>query len=365
MVNKWENEYTPDEVSHPGGTLKDLLDEKGMNQAQLAERTGRPKKTINEIIKGKTGITPETAIQLERVLGAPASFWIKRQCQYDESVARRNAREKLKEHLDWLNTIPVKEMIKVEWIPALNEPTEILNAVLTFFGVNSPSEWEAVWQNPQGAYRQSAAFEKKPEANSVWLRKGEIEAGKIGCNAYDPALFRQRLKEIRSLIRHDPEIFESRVVEGCAEAGVAVVFVPPLKDVPVYGVTRWMTPEKALIQLSLRGKYEDILWFTFFHETAHILKHGKKEVFVESVGFTEEKEEEADVFASNFLIPAGEWRRFIQSGKYKAKQAVLAFSDDLDISPAIIVGRLQHEGLLPYTHMNDLRRRYKFKDENN
>jgi len=95
MVNKWENEYRPDEVSHPGGTLKDLLDEKGMNQAQLAERTGRPKKTINEIIKGKTGITPETSIQLERVLGAPASFWIKRQCQYDESVARRNAREKL------------------------------------------------------------------------------------------------------------------------------------------------------------------------------------------------------------------------------------------------------------------------------
>ena len=47
MVNKWENEYTPDEVSHPGGTLKDLLDEKGMNQAQFAERTGRPKKTIN------------------------------------------------------------------------------------------------------------------------------------------------------------------------------------------------------------------------------------------------------------------------------------------------------------------------------
>lgn len=71
------------------------------------------------------------------------------------------------------------------------------------------------------------------------------------------------------------------------------------------------------------------------------------------------------MFASNFLIPAGEWRRFIQSGKYKAKQAVLAFSDDLDISPAIVIGRLQHEGLLPYTHMNDLRRRYKFKEENN
>jgi HTH-type transcriptional regulator/antitoxin HigA len=353
MVNKWVNEYTPVDVSHPGGTLKDLLDEKGMNQAQLAERTGRPKKTINEIIKGKTGITPETAIQLERVLSTPASFWINRQCQYDESVARKNSQEKLKDQLDWLEKIPVKEMVKAGWIPSFKDPTEMLNGVLTFFGVNSPHQWEVVWQNLEGVYRQSTAFEKSPEANSVWLRKGEIETEKIDCGFYDSTLFRQRLKEIRSLTRHDPEIFESRVVEGCAEAGVAVVFVPPLKGVPVYGVTRWITPEKALIQLSLRGRYEDILWFTFFHEAGHILKHGKKEVFVESEGFTNDKEKEADAFASDFLIPTGEWRRFIQSGKYRNKQAVLAFADELDISPAIIVGRLQHESLLPHSHMND------------
>jgi len=364
MGNQWENEYTPDEVSHPGGTLKDLIDEKGINQAQLAERTGRPKKTINGIIKGKTGITPETAIQLERVLGAPASFWIKRQCQYDESIARKYAKEKLQQHLDWLNKIPVKEMIKVGWIPQLKEPTDILNAVLTYFGVNSPSEWDKVWQNPVGAYRQSAAFKKSPESNSVWLRKGEIEAQKITCNPYNAERFRQILKEIRSLTRHDPEVFENRVVEGCAEAGVAVVFVPTLKEVPVYGVTRWLTPQKALIQLSLRGNYEDMLWFTFFHEVGHILRHGKKDVFIESEGFKDEKEKEADLFASNFLIPPAKWKAFIQSNKHRTKQAVLAFAKELDISPAIIVGRLQHVKQLPFSHMNDLRRRYKFKKDN-
>ncbi len=361
MANKWINEYAPTEVSHPGGTLEDALEERGMTQAQLAERTGRPKKTINEIIKGKTGITAETAIQLERVLGITASFWIQRQCQYDESIARQNSKSKLTNHLEWLKKIPVREMEKAGWIQQVEEPTEILNAVLSFFGVNSPDQWDVVWQNPEGAYRQSPAFKKNPEANSVWLRKGELESEKIKCDKYNQALFHEALQNLRSYTRHGPDKFESAMVDQCAEAGVAVVFVPPLRGVPVYGVTRWLTPEKALIQLSLRGGYEDIFWFTFFHEAGHILKHGKKDIFIESDGFTNDKEEEADQFASNFLIPSIEWKRFITAGNFRTKSAVRAFANDLDISPAIVVGRLQHDSLLPYTHMNDLRNRLRCK----
>ncbi len=69
-----KNEYTPDVVSPPGATLADKLEEIGMSQAELANRTGRPKKTINEIIEGKAPITPETALQFKRVLNIPARF---------------------------------------------------------------------------------------------------------------------------------------------------------------------------------------------------------------------------------------------------------------------------------------------------
>jgi len=67
MSNPIQNQYVPDVVSPPGETLLEILEDRGMSQAELAERTGRPKKTINEIIKGKAALTPETAIQLERV----------------------------------------------------------------------------------------------------------------------------------------------------------------------------------------------------------------------------------------------------------------------------------------------------------
>lgn len=70
MSSALANAYLPDQVSLPGGTLHKVLDDRQMSQAELAERTGRPKKTFNEIIKGKAAITAETALQLERVLAS-------------------------------------------------------------------------------------------------------------------------------------------------------------------------------------------------------------------------------------------------------------------------------------------------------
>ena len=75
MISSLENQYQPDYISPPGETLLETLEALGMSQAELAERTGKSLKTINEIIKGKAPITPETALQLERVLGVPAHFW--------------------------------------------------------------------------------------------------------------------------------------------------------------------------------------------------------------------------------------------------------------------------------------------------
>lgn len=81
--------YIPNKVSAPGVTLSDILEERTMSQADLAQRTGRPLKTINEIIKGKVAITSETAIQLERVLGTSAAFWNQRETNYRAYLAHQ------------------------------------------------------------------------------------------------------------------------------------------------------------------------------------------------------------------------------------------------------------------------------------
>ncbi len=88
MTKILQNEYLPDYVSIPGETLLETLETIGMSQADLAKCMGHPIKTINEIIQGKVAITAETALQLEYVLHIPASFWLKREQLYRESLAK-------------------------------------------------------------------------------------------------------------------------------------------------------------------------------------------------------------------------------------------------------------------------------------
>jgi len=75
-------------ISCPGDTIADLLEERGMSQADLARKMNRPAKTINELIKGKARLTEDTALQLERVFKVPAEFWVTREANYRLNLKR-------------------------------------------------------------------------------------------------------------------------------------------------------------------------------------------------------------------------------------------------------------------------------------
>ncbi len=75
----------------PGHIIAEKLKHLGMTQAELSRRTGRPKKTINEIVKGKCGVTATTALQIERVLGIPSSKLLRAESDYRLTIAREKA----------------------------------------------------------------------------------------------------------------------------------------------------------------------------------------------------------------------------------------------------------------------------------
>ena len=362
MAEQLENEYNPDIVTAPGETLRDVLEALGMTKAELAARIGKTPKTVGEIINHNAPITPAMAMRLEKALATPASFWNNRERRYRESLARAAEKGRMSDYAGWFNKMPVREMIRAGWIRRFSSEPEQIEEVLRFFGVASPKEWERLWLSAPTSYRNSKVFAARPEACSAWLRRGELEAQSVACRPFDKKRFRAVLGKIRLLTRETFTLFRDEAVRLCAEAGVAVAFVQPIKGAPIYGATRWLGPQKALIQLSLRGKFEDQLWFTFFHEAGHILLHGKREIFIETERSDDLREQEADRFASDFLIAPRCWRRFIASGAYQDVNSIRQFADNLQISPAIVVGRLQHEGLLPYNRLNRLRRRFDLKE---
>ena len=214
MSARIENEYAPRTVSPPGATVEEALKERGMSQAEFAERTGRPKKTINEIVRGQAAITPETAIQFERVLGVPASFWNARQQHFDESIARAQSEEKLLCHIDWPKNFPIFQMVRLGWIPRTHSPVAKLEALLRFFRIGSPDEWERTLTAPRMgiAFRESKAFHTNRFALSAWLRKGEIEARSIPCSSYDSKKFRAALQSVRTLTPEPRRVFEPEMV---------------------------------------------------------------------------------------------------------------------------------------------------------
>lgn len=351
--------FEPDYAIPPGETLQETIELLGMTQRDLALRTGMATKTINEIIKGKAPITPDTAVLLERVTGVPASMLNNLETNYREQLAKIADRERLEADLDWLKTIPTRELIRRGVIEKQSDKVLLLHAVLRFFGVGSSEQWKQVWMQPAGAFRKSAKFEAQPEAVATWLRLGELEAQKAKTQTYNRAKFQVALGEIRKLTVEPPEVFQTRMVELAAVAGVAVVFVPEIKKCPISGVARWLMPEKALIQLSLRYKSDDQFWFSFFHEAGHILNDPKKEIFIDDGNCDDEREDRANRFAGNFLIPSEYCPEF---SMLKTREAIVAFAERIGISPGIVLGRLQKEKIVRWrSYLNDLKRRFEWK----
>ena len=349
----------------PGDTILDILKEKNWTQSEFADRAGYTTKHVNQLIRGKAAITEDTALRLERVLGSTAEFWLLREAKYREAIARAEENKRLEGETEWLKELPLQQMIKFGWIKKCAGKTEQVSECLKYFGVASVSAWRSKDPLPSqlAAFKSSEKFKKKPGAVAAWLRRGEQVAERRPSEKYDRQGFIEKLLTFRELTNEiEPDVFIPKLINACAEVGVVIVFEPAPTGCPVTGATRWLTPDKALIMLSLRHKSNDHLWFGFFHEAAHILFHGKRMLFLEvNGGMENEHEWEANQFAANFLIPKDKAKTLCDLAL--TRSAVEIFAGEIGVAPGIVVGRMQHEGYLPMNYLNGLKVRYRWKTE--
>ena len=85
-----DNSITHTTPIHPGLVLQDELDEIGLTQSALAEHIGVLPKTVNEICRGKRGISVEMDWKLSRALGASPHFWLNLQNNWELSQVDAN-----------------------------------------------------------------------------------------------------------------------------------------------------------------------------------------------------------------------------------------------------------------------------------
>ena len=190
----------------PGEVLGEELEARGMTQKELAARIGRPAQAINEIIKAKKSITPDTAIMLEKALGIGAQFWANLENDYRMTLARNRERERLTANAEWLSYYPVREMIKRGWMEAGRDRQSKSKALLSFLGVANAEP--RVYQEAVG-FRITEAAQRSVSigALTAWLRKGELDAQEISTNAYDAEAFSRALTKIKGMTEDPPEEF--------------------------------------------------------------------------------------------------------------------------------------------------------------
>jgi len=271
------------------------------------------------------------------------------------------------EPTQWSQIFPLKDMRKLQF--SLPEGKSDIEVLLKFFGVQSPDAWHTRWSNYAVAFRQTKKFDFRSEELVVaaWVREAEIIADQIPLEEFDEAKLRASLDVLRRLTREDIDTALDQAQKICSSCGVALVLVPELPGTRISGCARWLTDSHAMIGLTPRYKSSEQLWFTFFHELAHILLHRHQQLFVVDNAADEmgddvvdsamlKYEEEADRFAADVLIPPAELAKLpLHNPDELTNELIQDFAKSIEIHPGIVIGRLQHDGVLGYWQGNKLK----------
>lgn len=343
-------------LSKPGDTILETIEHVRMSQVELAERMGKTPSKINDLISGKEPITLTTALQLEKVLGIDAQFWVNREMLYREKLLRLDQEQALEKCIDWLKIQPIKELKAYGYLKVGKVGPAMTEECLKFYGVATPLQWESLYVNQYASYsfRKSQAHKTTLGGLAAFLRMGEIEMRKLKLGSYSKEAFKETLKEIRAMVRSHPDDFALRLQQHCSRVGVAVIYTANIPKAPISGVARWVGGI-PLIQLTDRYKSNDHFWFSFFHEAGHIQLHGKKDVFVEDMKEYEldaQKEIEADNFANKWLLPENITDEL--SDKITEKE-IRQLARKYNTHAAVVLGRLQRLKILPYSFGNNLK----------
>ncbi|PSB10638.1 addiction module antidote protein, HigA family [Pleurocapsa sp. CCALA 161] len=359
------NTLTPARAISPGRILQRELDARAWTQKDLAEITNRPAQTINEIIKGTKQITPETARELSAALGTTAEFWTNLETNYRLNLAKKKQKEEEIERRSRLYTLaPISELIKRGWIKSTESLDELEQSVCQFLGIKSPQESTqfsvnfrkgASPESNSGACvaRHSEMLEPEHNAKIAWCKRVEQVGSKQTLGEFQLDKLTEAIPNILSCAEKEEDV--AHVPQMLIDLGVHFAIVPHLNKTYLDGAAFYLG-NHPVIALTLRHNRIDCFWFSLMHELGHIVA-GHRGVYLDNLDELEKnsEEEEANQLARNWLIDEQALNSFVVETQPKfSKKAITNFAQAQKRHPGIILGRLQHENLVPYQNLRVL-----------
>lgn len=358
------NGLSRDLIIHPGETLKDILEDRGMTQKELSIRTEVTEKHISTIINGLKPISVAFAKKLEYAFEIDASFWINLQANYDKelldfeevnNISKEEIKilKPLKDILEYFSKINILEK-------GLNETNKVLE-LRKILRVSNLIKMKEV--SFSGAYRGKSKCSVDKNVLFAWQRLCEIRTSRLNVDKnLDVNRLKEMIPEIKKVMFEEVSTIEQKLTQIFAECGIAFAIVKHFKGAPVQGFIKKDDEGKVILAMTIRGAYADIFWFTLFHEIAHIIKGDIKQKIMIDYTFVEnEVEKRADNMAKDILINKTEYKKFISNGNFSLAE-INEFAKEQEVKNYIIIGRMQKDEYLPYSTFNNQKIRYKWAE---
>lgn len=352
-----------DLIIHPGETLKEMLDDRQMSQRELAIRTSVKEPHISGIVRGKKPLSVSFAKKLGYALGVDANFWINLQSNYDKELAdyeelneisteEINILQKIKGIVDYAKDIQIIDPDAEGPILVIELRKLLKISKLTYINKISQS----------GAYRLSSADNVDADILFTWLRITDLITERQQLEAdLDLELLKEKLPLIKALTFEDMETIHIELKKHLAECGIKFAIVKHFTGAPVQGVIKKSDDGTLSLIMTLRRKFADVFWFTFFHEIGHIINGDIKDRLIDYEGIENEIETKANQFAADLLIDSEKYKEFLDFGDFSIPM-INKLCEELKIPAYILIGRLQKDEYLDYANYSNQKIKYNLDD---
>ncbi len=342
--------------------IKEELEARSWNQADLANIIGRSPKDVSTMLSGKVPLKPDMATLLGDAFGTGPEYWMNLETAYRAWLTSRETREAVARRASLFEVAPVREMQKRRWIKSTDDVEQLEHYVLRFYGVPSIDDVRRL-PVPMAA-RMSGAYAEFNGSANAWARRAKNLAPAVSAKKpFSDASLADCLARLRLLLTDAEEA--RRVPRILADYGIRFMVVQHLPQTRLDGACLWLDATQPIVVMSMRYERLDYFWFTLFHELGHVKERdGLSSGGVVDSGLVgegaiprdekPEYEQKADAFAEDALVPRAEMENFIARVRpLYSKERIRLFAKRLDVHPALVIGQLQFRKEVEYSHSRD------------
>jgi HTH-type transcriptional regulator/antitoxin HigA len=350
------NNAVPFEATHVGEVINEELIARGMRQSELSRLTGIQKSILNDVIKGKRGLTCEMALLLEKVLGISSTYLMNIQTQYELDCAKQSERVVLQSKMLDIWKV-LKDNVSISFFRKENivkgNIIEDVKRIFDVFSVDNLDDFFGLKAKEMelSYYRKS----DKVKTNPVDILSWKYYCYYISKNDRSSLCPFNKDADVNALTRELNSVFKdnrdtvNKTTKVLNKYGIRFFVVNKVGQVPVDGMSFWIGDAPTIV-VTERIATIDNFAFTVFHEVGHVFKHITKDGGA-MINLMDNKkcieELEADEFALNAILPSADWRKFMLKNRnvapYKMASPIQDEACRFNVNPQILFGRYKHD----------------------